>query len=61
MHIGQAFDLVSRYDSLRKRRLSLEMMVWCIVGMALPPSSDSKSSGQPSSGRIPELMPDLES
>lgn len=32
MHIGQAFDLVSRYDSLRKRRLSLEMMVWCIVG-----------------------------
>lgn len=37
MHIGQAFDLVSRYDSLRKRRLSLEMMVWCIVDMALPP------------------------
>ncbi|EQA4951616.1 transposase domain-containing protein [Salmonella enterica] len=37
MHIGQAFDLVSRYNSLRKRRLSLEMMVWCIVGMALPP------------------------
>ena len=63
MHIGQALDLVSRYDSLRnpltslgdyldpelisrclaesgtvtlrKRRLPLEMMVWCIVGMAL--------------------------
>ena len=63
LHIGQAFDLVSRYDSLRnpltslgnyldpelisrclaesgtvtlrKRRLPLEMMVWCIVGMAL--------------------------
>ena len=58
MHIGQALDLVSRYDSLRnpltslgdyldpelisrclaesgtvtlrKRRLPLEMMVWCI-------------------------------
>ncbi|AHA64525.1 Transposase [Shigella dysenteriae 1617] len=63
MHIGQALDLVSRYDSLRnpltslgdyldpelisrclaesgtvtlrKRRLPLEMMVWCIVGMVL--------------------------
>ena len=63
MLIGQALDLVSRYDSLRnpltslgdyldpelisrclaesgtvtlrKRRLPLEMMVWCIVGMAL--------------------------
>ena len=63
MHIGQALDLVSRYDSLRnpltslgdyldpdliarcleeagtvtlrKRRLPLEMMVWCVVGMAL--------------------------
>ena len=63
MHIGQALDLVSRYDSLRnpltslgdfldpelisrclaesgtvtlrKRRLPLEMMFWCIVGMAL--------------------------
>lgn len=63
MHIGQALDLVSRYDSLRnpltslgdyldpelisrclteagtvtlrKRRLPLEMMVWCIVDMAL--------------------------
>ncbi|CAL12631.1 transposase for insertion sequence element IS1665 [Yersinia enterocolitica subsp. enterocolitica 8081] len=63
MHIAQALDLVSRYDSLRnplttlgdyldpelisrclaesgtvtlrKRRLPLEMMVWCIVGMAL--------------------------
>jgi putative transposase len=63
MHIGQALDLVSCYDSLRnpltslgdyldpelisrclaeagtvtlrKRRLPLEMMVWCIVGMAL--------------------------
>ena len=63
MHIGQALDLVSRYDplrnpltslgdyldpelisrclegsctvTLRKRRLPLEMMVWCIVGMAL--------------------------
>ncbi|EMJ3374284.1 transposase domain-containing protein, partial [Shigella dysenteriae] len=63
MHIGQALDLVFRYDSLRnpltslgdyldselisrclaksgtvtlrKRRLPLEMMVWCIVGMAL--------------------------
>ena len=63
MHIGQALELVSRYDSLciqltylgnfldpalisrcltepgtvtlRKRRLPLEMMVWCIVGMAL--------------------------
>lgn len=61
MHIGQALDLVSRYDSLRnpmtslgdfpdpalisrclaepvtvtvcKRRLPLEMMVWCVVGM----------------------------
>lgn len=67
MHIGQALDLVSRYDSLRnpltslgdylnpelisrclvtlrKRRLPLEMMVWCIVGMALQrkslPSAD---------------------
>ena len=63
MLIGQALDLISRYDSLRnpltslgdylapelisrclaesgtvtlhKRRLPLEMMVWCIVGMAL--------------------------
>lgn len=63
MHIAQALDLVSRYDSLRnpmtslgdfldpelisrclaesgtvtlrKRRLSLEMMVWCVIGMAL--------------------------
>ncbi len=63
MRIGQAPDLISRYDSLRnpltsqgdylnpelisrclaeagtvtlrKRRLPLEMMVWCIVGMAL--------------------------
>ncbi|SLM63021.1 Mobile element protein [Dickeya aquatica] len=63
MHIAQALDLVSRYDSLRnpmtslgdfldpelisrclaesgtvtlrKHRLPLEMMVWCIVGMAL--------------------------
>jgi putative transposase len=63
MHIGQALDLVSRYDplrnpmtslgdfldpelisrclaesgtvTLRKRRLPLEMMVWCVVGMAL--------------------------
>ncbi|MCI4187948.1 IS4 family transposase [Dickeya dianthicola] len=63
MHIAQALDLISRYDSLRnpmtslgdfldpelisrclaesgtvtlrKRRLPLEMMVWCIVGMAL--------------------------
>lgn len=63
MHIRQALDLVSRYDSLRnpltslgdyldpdliarcleeagivtlrKRRLPLEMMVWCVVGMAL--------------------------
>lgn len=63
MHIGQALDLVSRYDSmrnpltsladfldpelisrclaesgtvtLRKRRLPLEMMVWCVIGMAL--------------------------
>ena len=63
MHIGQALDLISRYNSLRnpltslgdyldpelisrclaesgtvtlrKRRLPLEMMVWCIVGMAL--------------------------
>ncbi|EKS6889689.1 IS4 family transposase, partial [Enterobacter bugandensis] len=63
MHIGQALELVSRYDSLRnpltslgdyldpelisrcleesgtvtlrKRRLPLEMMVWCIIGMAL--------------------------
>ncbi len=63
MHIGQALELVSRYDplrnpltslgdyldpelisrclaesgaiTLRKRRLPLEMMVWCIVGMAL--------------------------
>lgn len=62
MHIAQALDLISRYDSLRnpmtslsdfldlelisrclaesgtvtlrKRRLPLEMMVWCIVGMA---------------------------
>ncbi len=61
MHIGQARDLVSHYDSLRnpltyladylgpepisrclaesgtvtvrKRRLPLEMMVWCVVGM----------------------------
>ncbi|WP_073690790.1 transposase domain-containing protein, partial [Shigella boydii] len=64
MHIGQALDLVSRYDSLRnpltslgdyldpelisrclaasgtvtlrKRRLPLEMMVWCIVGSKEP-------------------------
>ncbi|WP_171766536.1 transposase domain-containing protein, partial [Shigella flexneri] len=64
MHIGQALDLVSRYDSLRnpltslgdyldpelisrclaesgtvtlrKRRLPLEMMVWCIVDNATP-------------------------
>lgn len=63
MHIAQALDLVSRYDSmrnpmtslgdfldpelisrclaesgtvtLRKRRLPLEMMVWCVIGMAL--------------------------
>ncbi len=62
MHIGQALDLVSRYDSLRnpltslgitstrthlslpcrirycnatQAPSSLEMMVWCIVGMAL--------------------------
>ncbi len=63
MHIDQALDLVSCYDStrnpltslgdfldpalisrclaesgtvtLRKRRLPLEMMVWCIIGMAL--------------------------
>ncbi len=63
MHIGQALDLVSRYDSLRnpltslgdyldpelisrclaesgtvtlrKRRLPLEMMVWCIVGILI--------------------------
>lgn len=63
MHVGQALDLLSRYDSLpnpltsqgsyldpelisrcleesgtvtlRKRRLPLEMKVWCNVGMAL--------------------------
>jgi len=63
MHIAQALDLVSRYDSLRtpmtylgdfldpelisrclaesgtvtlcKRHLPLEMIVWCVIGMAL--------------------------
>ena len=35
MHTRQALDLVSRYGSLRKRRLPQEMMVWCIASMAL--------------------------
>lgn len=84
MHIGQALDLVSRYDSLRnpltslgdyldpelisrclaesgtvtlrKRRLPLEMMVWCIVGMALerkePLTASDITSHQPVSRKI---------
>ncbi|EIQ73590.1 putative transposase [Shigella flexneri 1235-66] len=89
MHIGQALDLVSRYDSLRnpltslgdyldpelisrclaesgtvtlrKRRLPLEMMVWCIVGMALerkePSSPDCESPGHHAAGSIAPSLP----
>ncbi|EFW61027.1 IS4 orf [Shigella flexneri CDC 796-83] len=91
MHIGQALDLVSRYDSLRnpltslgdyldpelisrclaesgtvtlrKRRLPLEMMVWCIVGMALErkeplhQTPDCESPGHHAAGQSPLRCP----
>ncbi|VCW57138.1 Putative transposase (identified by ISEscan HMM) [Escherichia coli] len=88
MHIGQALDLVSRYDSLRnpltslgdyldpelisrclaesgtvtlrKRRLPLEMMVWCIVGMALErkePLHQIVNRGHHAAGQSPLRCP----
>ncbi|AWV51087.1 hypothetical protein BWR58_03710 [Shigella sonnei] len=51
MHIGQALDLVSRYDSLRNPLTSL--------GDYLDPELISRCLAE--SGRIPELMRDLAS
>ncbi|MCW0329256.1 hypothetical protein NB704_000645 [Pantoea ananatis] len=81
MHVGQALDLLSRYDSLRnpltslgsyldpelisrcleesgtvtlrKRRLPLEMKVWCNVGMAL----ERKESLHPIVNRLDIMLP----